>query len=202
MKFCSSSRRSQAALFAEMPAQGSEEGSVMVTLTVLPISNSATLPSGSHWSGGLRKSGAITKPTSGTPRTAAQRPPRASDSFSKKRRRDISSGKGGTAPHFDSLGAISFTANFGDPSGERGDKKSGSDGENDPRGNEAPKEEGGAHGHPGRKIIWPREMLVREQLPAFVRLFRVWFHWIRQVAGRAAGASPNQRAICAKIAPR
>ena len=40
-----------------MPAQGSDEGSVMVTFTVLPTSKSATLPSESHSLGALRKSG-------------------------------------------------------------------------------------------------------------------------------------------------
>ena len=130
---CSSfTRRSQAALFAEMPAQGNDEGSVIVTLTVLPISKSAILPSESHSLGALRKSGAMTKPTSGTPRSAAQKPPRASESFSKKRRRDISSGEGGSASRFDSLGTISFTANFANPSGKRGNKKTGPDRENHP----------------------------------------------------------------------
>ena len=132
MNCSSSTRRSQAALFAEMPAQGNDEGSVIVTLTVLPISKSAILPSESHSLGALRKSGAMTKPTSGTPRTAAQNPPREIESFSKKRRRDIASGEGGSALGFDSLGTISFTANFGDPSGKRGNKKTDPDRENDP----------------------------------------------------------------------
>src|SRR5450432_620455 len=173
---CSSfTRRSQAALFAEMPAHGSDEGSVIVTLTVLPISKSDTWPSGSQSLGGLRKSGARTKPTKGTPRTAAQRPPSAIEIFSKKRRRDISSGKAFLAG-IDSLGMISFTANFGDPSGERGNEKSGPDREDDSRGDEAPEEEGGAHGQSGREIIRSRQMLLREFFPTIVRLFSVWFH--------------------------
>ena len=60
-----------------------------------------------------------------------------------------------------------------------------------------------AHGQSGGKIIWPRQMLVPgvdPSLRAIVRCF-VPLEFVG-LPERAAGASPNQRAICAKIAPR
>ena len=130
---CSSfTRRNQAALFAEMPAQGNDEGSVIVTFTVLPISKSAILPSESHSLGALRKSGAMTKPTSGTPRSSGAKATESNRDLLKETTAGISSGEGGSAPDFDSLGTVSFTANFADPSGERGNEKTGAHRENDP----------------------------------------------------------------------
>src|SRR6185436_2566267 len=92
MKLSSFTRRSQTPLFAVTPAHGSGEGSVTVTATVLPIWNSFDLPIVTQFSGGFRKKGATMKPTNGTPTIALQRPINPIESFSKKRRRLISSG--------------------------------------------------------------------------------------------------------------
>ena len=92
MKLSALTRRSQTPLFAVTPAQGSDEGSVTVTATVLPIWKSSGLPSVTHFSGTFRKNGATMKPTNGTPTIAVHRPTSAMESFSKNRRRLISSG--------------------------------------------------------------------------------------------------------------
>src|SRR6266487_2865240 len=114
-------RRNQTALFAVTPAQGSDEGSITVTATVLPIWKSSGLPSVTHFSGTFRKKGATMKPTNGTPTIALQRPTSAMESFSKNRRRLISSAVsvGGTE---DDLVRFVSMANFGDPTGKRCDK--------------------------------------------------------------------------------
>src|SRR6516164_3270354 len=77
------SRLSQAAPLAVMPAHGSGEGSGKGTVTVLPTSKSSILPTGTHDSVTFRKNGAITNPTSGTPKIAAQTPPRVIESLEK-----------------------------------------------------------------------------------------------------------------------
>src|ERR1700757_3471949 len=92
IKLSSVTRRSQTPLFAVTPAQGSDEGSVTVTATVFPIWKSFGLPIVTHFSGTFRKKGATMNPTSGNPTIALQRPTSAIESFSKNRRRLISSG--------------------------------------------------------------------------------------------------------------
>ena len=133
MNCSSSTRRSQAALFAEMPAQGKRRGirdrdiDRFADFEISDLAEREPLVRRFAKKRARRRS-----------RPAASREPRrksrrdAIESFSKKRRRGISSAEGGSAPHFDSLGAISFTANFANPSGERGNKKTGPDRENDP----------------------------------------------------------------------
>src|SRR5215210_4466855 len=141
MKCSAVSRRSHAEVFAVMPAHGSGDGSSKVIVTVLPTVKSFTLPTGSHVSGVLRKSGAITNPTSGTPSIAAQTPPSMIESFSKKPRRLITSGR---SEYSELVGGwvFSFMANIIDPTAERDGEKSDADGEDDPRSDESPKNEG------------------------------------------------------------
>src|SRR5215467_12005240 len=91
MKLSSVTRRNQTPLFAVTPAQGSDDGSVTVTATVLPISKSYVLPMDTHFSGTFRKNGARMNPIRGTPTIALQRPINPIESFSKNRRRLISS---------------------------------------------------------------------------------------------------------------
>src|SRR5258708_32274218 len=67
MKLSSLTRRSQTPLFAVTPAHGSDEGSVTVTATVLPIWKSSGLPSVTHFSAPFRKNGAPLRPPNGTP---------------------------------------------------------------------------------------------------------------------------------------
>jgi hypothetical protein len=133
MKLSSLTRRSQTPLFAVTPAQGSDEGSVTVTATVLPIWKSSGLPSVTHFSGTFRKSGATMKPTNGTPTMAVQRPTSAIESFSKNRRRLISSGVSVNGADDDSVSFVSM-ANFGDPTGKRCDEEGNADQQNDPGG--------------------------------------------------------------------
>src|SRR5438094_9335694 len=68
-------RRSHNALFAVMPAHGSDDGSLTITLTVFPTSKSAMLPTETHLPVVFRKIGATTKPTRGTPRIGEQKLP-------------------------------------------------------------------------------------------------------------------------------
>src|SRR4029077_17294306 len=127
MKLSWLTRRSQTALLAVTPAHGSDEGSVTVTATVLPIGKSSGLPSVTHSRGTFRKNGATMKPTNGTPTIAVQRPTRPIESFSKNRRRLISSGVSVTGADDDSVGLV-FIANFRDPTGKRCDEKSNAHG--------------------------------------------------------------------------
>jgi len=118
MKLSSLTRRSQTPLFAVTPAQGSDDGSVTVTATVLPISKSSGLPIVTHFSGTFRKNGATMNPIKGTPTIALQRPINAIESFSKKRRRLISSGVPGNGVVDDSVRLV-FMTKFSDPTSER-----------------------------------------------------------------------------------
>jgi hypothetical protein len=126
MKLSSLTRRSQTPLFAVTPAQGSDDGSVTVTATVLPISKSSGLPIVTHFCGTFRKNGATMNPTKGTPTIALQRPINAIESFSKKRRRLISSGVPGNGAVDDSVRLV-FMTKFGDPTSERGPEEGEAD---------------------------------------------------------------------------
>src|SRR5574338_1419536 len=95
MKSLSFTRRNHNAFLAVIPAHGSDEGSVIATLTVLPIWYSSILPSEIHLPVVLRKIGATTKPTIGIPRIAAHMRLSAMHSFSRNRLRLISSGVSG-----------------------------------------------------------------------------------------------------------
>src|SRR5262249_52254017 len=126
MKLSSLTRRSQTPLFAVTPAQGSDDGSVTVTATVLPISKSSGLPIVTHFSGGFRKNGARMNPTNGTPTIALQRPINPIESFSKKRRRLISSGVSANGAVDDSVRLV-FMTKFGDPTSKRGAEEDDAD---------------------------------------------------------------------------
>src|SRR4030095_15392863 len=145
MKLSPLTRRSQTPLFAVTPAQGSDEGSVTVTATVLPIWKSSGLPSVTHFSGTFRKNGATMKPTNGTPTMAVQSPTKAMESFSKNRRRVSSSGVSVNGADAGSGSFVSM-ANFGDPTGKRCDEESKADEQHDPGGDQSPKEKGDSHG--------------------------------------------------------
>ena len=72
-------------------------------------------------------------PTNGTPTIALQRPINAMESFSKKRRRLISSGVSANGAVDDSVRLV-FMTKFGDPTSERRDKKDNTNEPNHPRG--------------------------------------------------------------------
>src|SRR4029078_11284822 len=133
IKLSALTRRSQTPLFAVTPAQGSDEGSVTVTAIVLPIWKSSGLPSVTHFSGTFRNNGATMKPTNGTHTIAVHSPAKAMESFSKNRRRLISSGVSVNGADDDSVRFVSM-ANFGDPTGKRCDEESNTDQQNDPGG--------------------------------------------------------------------
>src|SRR6266404_6687118 len=145
MKLSSLTRRSQMPLFAVTPAHGSDEGSVTVTATVLPIWKSSGLPSVTHFSGTFRKSGATMKPTNGTPTIAVQSPTRPMESFSRKRRLLISCGVSVSGADDDSVGLV-FMANFRNPTGQRCDEEGNTDQPNNPGGDQSPKKKSDSHG--------------------------------------------------------
>src|SRR6266567_1362647 len=153
MKLFSLTRRSQTPLFAVTPAQGSDEGSVTVTATVFPIWKSSGLPIVTHSRGTFRKNGATMNPIRGTPTIALQSPMRPIDSFSKNRRRLISSGVSVGGADDKSVRLV-FMANFRNPTGKRCDEENNTDEPNDPGGDQAPKDKGDSHGQPGREVCW------------------------------------------------
>src|SRR4029453_13447170 len=134
MKLSSLMRRSQTPLFAVTPAHGSGEGSVTVPTTIFPILKSSGLPRDPHFSGTFRKNGATMKPTNGNPTIALQSPTRPIDSFSKNRRRLISSGVSVSGADDESVRRV-FIANFRDPTGERCQEEEETDEPNRPRRN-------------------------------------------------------------------
>src|SRR4029077_3845569 len=133
MKLSSVTRRSQTPLFAVTPAQGSDEGSVTVTATVFPIWKSSGLPIVTHSRGTFRKNGATMNPIKGTPIIALQRPINAIESFSKKRRRLISSGVSANGAGDDS-GRLGIMTKVGDPTRQGWDQEDDADEPNHPRG--------------------------------------------------------------------
>ena len=145
MNSSSLTRRSQTPLFDVTPAHGSDEGSVTVTATVLPIWKSSGLPSVTHSLGTFRKKGATMNPTSGTPTIALQRPIRPIESFSKNRRRLISSGFSVGGSGDDSVRLI-FTANLRNPTGKRCQEEDNTHEPNDPGGDQSPEKKGDSHG--------------------------------------------------------
>src|SRR5438270_11512020 len=90
MNWFSPTRRSHAAVFAVIPDQGSGEGSVKSTLTVCPIANASTLPTGRQREGAGRTSGASTNPSTGMPANAPIAPAAATVIRVNTRRREIS----------------------------------------------------------------------------------------------------------------
>src|SRR5437763_11971336 len=144
MKLSSVTRRSQTPLFAVTPAQGSDEGSVTVTATVFPIWKSSGLPIITHSRGIFRKKGATINLTSGTPTIAVHRPTSAMESFSRNRRRLISSVLSVSGADDDSVSFVSI-ANLRDPTGKRCDEEDNTDQPNDPDGDQSPEEKGDSH---------------------------------------------------------
>src|SRR5215470_8416299 len=132
MKLSSLTRRNQTPLFAVTPAHGNDEGSVTVTATVLPIWKSFDLPMVTHSRGTFRKKGATMNPTNGTPTIALQSPTRPIDSFSKNRRRLISSRVSVGAD--DESVRLVFMANFRDPTGKRCEEEDDANEPNNPGG--------------------------------------------------------------------
>src|SRR5947208_7231477 len=126
MKLSSVTRRSQTPLFAVTPAQGSDEGSVTVTATVFPIWKSSGFPIVTHSRGTFRKNGATINPTNGTPTIAVQSPTRPMESFSKNRRRLISSAVSVGRTEDDTLRLVLMT-HFRNPNGKRCDVEENTD---------------------------------------------------------------------------
>src|SRR5258707_12359662 len=98
------------------------------------------------------------KPTTGTPTIAVQRPTRPIESFSKNRRRLISSGVSVSGADDDSVTFVSM-ANLRDPTGKRCDEEDNTDQPNDPDGDQSPEEKGDSHGKPSWEVGWTREWL-------------------------------------------
>src|SRR5436190_2935917 len=158
MKLSSVTRRSQTPLFAVTPAQGSDEGSVTVTATVFPIWKSSGLPIVTHSRGTFRKNGATINPTNGTPTIAVHRPTSAIESFSKNRRRLISSGVSVSGADDDSVSFV-YMANLRDPTCTRCMEAHNSATPNDPDGDQPPEEKGDSHGKPSWEVGWMWEWL-------------------------------------------
>jgi hypothetical protein len=84
-------------------------------------------------------------PTNGTPTIAVQRPTRPIESFSKNRRRLISSGVSVSGADDDSVSFVSM-ANLRDPTGKRCDEEDNTDQPNNPGGDQTPEKKGDSHG--------------------------------------------------------
>src|SRR6185437_16978344 len=98
-------RRSQAALLAVMPAQGSGDASIRLTLVVSPTLKSASLPTARQAMGTFWKSGPRVNPTIGTPRAAHPAP---SPTLTRARKRRLS-GETGSALSGPLPGSLSGT---------------------------------------------------------------------------------------------
>ena len=148
-----------------------------------------------------QKAAPATNPTSGTARIAAHTPPRRrrAQSLEKTASRDLlRRGRGPLARLSIGYRLFSFMANFADPSSQRGDEKADAGEKDDPRGDQAPENQGRSHRQSGGEIGGARKTLVRERLPACMSCRRFVVHYIFSAAGLAGCA--NQRAIWAKIA--
>jgi hypothetical protein len=114
MKSRSPVRRSQAAVFAVIPAQGSGDASRNSTEEVSPTLKSPTEPTVRQTSGSLRYNGAKMNPIIGSVTIAAPTPASAKETLPRNIRRVIS-------PRFDSRqdwegsGLLSFMENLSDP---------------------------------------------------------------------------------------
>jgi hypothetical protein len=84
-------------------------------------------------------------PTNGTPTIAVHTPTKAMESFSRNRRRLISSGVAASVADDDSVRLV-FMANFRDPTGKRGEEEDNTNQPNDPSGDQPPKDKGDPHG--------------------------------------------------------
>jgi len=116
------------------------------------------LPSVTHSRGTFRKKGATINPTNGTPTIAVHSPTKAMESFSKNRRRLISSGVSVSGADDDSVSFVSM-ANLRDPTGKRCNEEDNTDQPNDPDGDQSPEEKGDSHGKPSWEVGWVWEWL-------------------------------------------
>jgi len=197
MKSWSEVRRSQAAVFAVIPAQGSGDASRKSTAEVAPTLKAPTGPTVRQTPGSLRKSGAKMNPISGRVIIPAPTPARAKETFSRNLRRVISS-RVGSRHGWEGSGLLSFMENFGDPAAQRNREQAKPSEQDDPRGDDAPENKRCAQGHTRGTIGGARKTPGRKRVP-LVAKWR-WFveGHIASVAGLPDPA--NQRAICAKIA--
>jgi hypothetical protein len=85
------------------------------------------------------------KPTNGTPTIAVHSPTKAIESFSKNRRRLISSKVSVNGGDDESVSFV-FMANLCDPTGKRCREEGNADEQNDPGSDQSPKEKGDSHG--------------------------------------------------------
>src|SRR5438132_11612233 len=104
---------------------------------------------------------------SGTPTTAAHRPPRAIESFSKKRRRLRTSGVSTPAKEWSVT--FSFITNFGDLSSEGYDEAPKTDNEGNRGSDQAPNKKHDAKRQTSGHVGGPRHMFRLQRLPLQTR---------------------------------
>src|SRR5258706_1277931 len=148
MNSLSLTRRSQAAVFAVMPDQGSGEGSVNSTLTVSTMPKDSNFPTPRHWAFAGRRIGAMRNPTTGRPTRAPMAAAQAALRRVKNRRRLISSDAHGF-PLKVILTCVSMLfspalSNLADPSPQPADEDDKAAGGHDRRSHDAPKNHGDA----------------------------------------------------------
>jgi hypothetical protein len=111
----------------------------MVTLTVFPTVKSLTFPTFTQFLGLFRKRGAITKPITGTAKTAVQTPANERQSFSKNPRRLIAAGSSRCLEREGRVElSVVFMTNLGNPSSKRSREQSKADDDSNERGDQAP----------------------------------------------------------------
>src|SRR5579864_1842774 len=154
-------RRSHAALWAVMPAQGRGDASVRVTTVVSPILKSPSLPTARQTIGTFRRSGARTNPTNGTP-SAPHPAPSPTLTRAKKRRLsgEMASEVSGSVVGGSLLWVM---ANLSDPVQEGSAEHGHSDEADEERAHDAPGEE--RHAKCEQRRCW--------------RLGRQWFRGTR-----------------------
>src|SRR2546430_17530046 len=90
-------------------------------------------------------------PINDAPTIAMHRPRTAMESFSKNRRRLISSGVSVSGADDDSVSFVSM-ANLRDPTGKRCDEEDNTDQPNDPDGDQSPEKKGDSQGKPSWEV--------------------------------------------------
>jgi hypothetical protein len=141
MKSWSAVRRSQAAVLAVIPAQGSGDESRKSTAEVSPTLKSPTVPTVRQTPGSLRNSGAKMNPISGNVTIPAPTPASAKEIFSRNLRRVISS-RVGSRHGWEDSGLPSFIENLGDPAAQSDSEQAKPSEQDDPRGDDAPENKG------------------------------------------------------------
>src|ERR1035437_9437013 len=142
MKSSAVIRLNQAALLAVTPDQGSGGASWKVTAIVSPTVNCSTLPTERQVAGGLRNSGARTKPTTGAASRTAVALPRTILMPSRNCRRDTS-GRLAPLPGWPASRLLSFMTYISYPPRQRRDKQRHADAGDDQRTHKAPQHERG-----------------------------------------------------------